>query len=369
MYRNKKKECKIMKKIGIFIGSLVRDGAERVTICLSDYLVRHGVECYIFTRNRAEHEYNVPQHVKRININSKGKFGCYLQDIIHLRKVIQKSQIEELLIMDLPACLYAIPACYKMDVKIVVSERNDPASFAGKKIVAKLSRYLMDNADGYVFQTKDALNFYKTKYLDCATVIPNPIIVNELPEPYVGRRKKEIVTAGRLNPQKNQKLLIDAFYEIHKMYPDYVLTIYGDGGLRDELEKYINILKLSEFVKLPGNVPNLLECIHQAGMFVLCSNFEGIPNVLIEALAIGLPSISTDCPCGGPRSLIDDYDNGLLFPVNDKEKLIDAIKFFIENPKEADRMGKEAVLIRKKLDSEVICKRWSDYLKKCLETK
>ena len=116
MYRNKKKECKIMKKIGIFIGSLVRDGAERVTICLSDYLVRHGVECYIFTRNRAEHEYNVPQYVKRININSKGKFRCYLQDIIHLRKVIQKSQIEELLIMDLPACLNANPECYKMDV-------------------------------------------------------------------------------------------------------------------------------------------------------------------------------------------------------------------------------------------------------------
>ena len=117
---------------------------------------------------------------------------------------------------------------------------------------------------------------------------------------------------GFLN-KKNQKILIEAFSKIEGAYPEYELIIYGEGSLRETLEKQVRDLGIEQKVKLPGNDANVLEKIRDAGIFVLSSNYEGMPNALIEAMALGIPSISTDCPCGGPKTLVQPYINGLLF--------------------------------------------------------
>ena len=115
---------------------------------------------------------------------------------------------------------------------------------------------------------------------------------------------------------------------------------------------------------MPGTFPNVLEKIKTASLFAFSSNFDGMPNALIEAMALGLPVISTDCQCGGPRELVDDGINGLLVPVGDIDTFANKMDYILCNKEKADLIANKAVSIRKKLDSQNIGKQWLDF---CLE--
>ncbi|MXP74782.1 glycosyltransferase [Lachnospiraceae bacterium WCA-9-b2] len=106
----------------------------------------------------------------------------------------------------------------------------------------------------------------------------------------------------------------------------------------------------------------MFDYINSSAIFVMTSNFEGMPNALLEAMALGLPCISTDCPCGGPRSLIETGKNGLLIPVGDIEALEKALRVLLKSPDFADSLGREATLIRGKLDIENIGRQWLEYM-------
>lgn len=352
-----------MERLVIYVDSLKRDGAERVSVNLAKYMAKNNISCTLLTEWISKNEYPVPEGVERISINVHGnKYIHYFQNILKMRKVLKKSNADTFLVMDLASCLLAIPASFGLKMKIVVSERNDPTNFPGKKIVAKVSRYLMSKADGFVFQTNDAKSFYKKITKDRGVIIPNPLFVEELPSPYNGTRKKEIVTAGRLTPQKNQRVLIEAFSKINKKYSDYSLSIYGEGELREELIEMTKKLNIIDKVHFPGNKIDLLERIKDSSLFVMSSNFEGMPNALLEAMALGLPCISTDCPCGGPRAVIENNKNGILIPVGDVDAISRSIEKILNDKEFAKSIGKEAAKIRNTLNSENICKKWKEYL-------
>ena len=357
-----------MKNLAIVCASLSRGGAERVAVYLSKYMVDKKIDTTIVTAVRKENEYIPLEGVKRYCLTDKIKktnkmFTLYYQ-IKQMREFLKENDIDTVLIMGVPLCVYAVPACIGTGVKVVVSERNDPRHFAGKSMVKHLSHYLMQKADGYIFQTEEARLFYKKKLGDKGVVIPNPILAENLPEAYEGEREKIIVTAGRLNPQKNQKLLIDAFVEIQKDYPDYKLIIYGEGNLERDLKEYVAYKKMEEKVWFPGNVTNLLERINSATMFVMTSDFEGMPNALIEAMAIGLPCISTDCPCGGPRELIQDGENGRLVSCGNYNELASVMRQILNDESMRNKLSKNALKVKEKLDAKTIGQRWFDYLNK-----
>lgn len=178
-----------------------------------------------------------------------------------------------------------------------------------------------------------------------------------------GVRAKKIVTAGRLVPQKNYDILIRAFKEVSKEFPEYTLTIYGNGDERAKLENLICNLELREKVLLPGATKDLFNEIIDAEIFVLSPNFEGMPNALIEAMALGIPCISTDCPSGGPRSLIKNMHNGILVTVNEVDEMVKAIKLILTDRKKSQKISTEAVKVRVELDKDRICNRWADYIK------
>ena len=186
-----------------------------------------------------------------------------------MRKILKNEKPDILLAMDLSSCLLAIPSTRNLDVKVVVSERNDPNHFPGKKIVQIVSRIMMKKATGYVFQTNEVKDFYKKIVGDRGVVIPNPLLIDELPKEYLDSKAKEIVNVGRLSEQKNQKLLIDSFYKINKEFPEYKLVIYGEGNLKNQLADYVNELGISDKVDFPGNKKNVLENINRASIFVL----------------------------------------------------------------------------------------------------
>lgn len=287
--------------------------------------------------------------------------------ISSLRKEVKTHKTDILLTMGVPSAIYSVPASIGLGVKHVISERNDPAHFAGSNLTKILSRLLMRCADGYVFQTKEAQAFYGGNIAKHSTIIPNPLFIdkNIIDESDTGKGEKIIAATGRLNKQKNHPLLIKAFKLIHEKHPDYKLIIYGEGPERNRNEVLVKELGLNDCVLLPGAINDVIKTIRNASIYVLSSDFEGMPNALMEAMAVGLPCISTDCPCGGPRELIENGITGILVPVCDEKSLSEAMLWMIENPTEAKAMGQKAMSILESHSVERICKYWYDYLKRC----
>lgn len=353
-----------MKKLGIIVGSLGRGGAERVSIYLAAYFRNHGWDCDIITLSKQENEYELSNGIKRY-IAYETQTGV-LGKIKKLREKIKESSPDIILIMDTPLCTYTVLSMIGLKIPFIVSERNDPTHFSGNKLNIKIARFFMKKANGFVFQTNDAKRFYEKSLHGKGTVIPNPLVIENLPEVYSGEREKRIAAVGRLHMQKNHAMLIRAFAEVHKKYSEYFLDIYGEGPLENELKKLCCELGISDYVCFHGNVTDVVERIKKSAMFVMPSDFEGMPNALIEAMAVGLPCISTDCPIGGPKDLIENDVNGLLVKVGDDTELVKKITHFIENTKLAEKCGKSAANIRRKLDSNLIGKCWLEYFEKIL---
>lgn len=351
-----------MSKIAIISGSLSRGGAERVSLYLADKLRTYHNETVLITTRIAEQEYLLPNGVKRINV------VCSSYNVIgRLRKIIKSENPDLILIMGTSNTTYAIPALWGLKKKVVVSERNSPTHFAGRKITKWISRFLLRFADGFVFQTQEVKEFYSILLKGRGVVIPNPLFLNNLIKPYNSDRKLRIVTAGRLVNQKNQALLIKAFSMLLPKFPDYILEIFGEGPNRQKLQLQIQQLGLQSKVFLRGNVEDLFHRIIDASIFVMTSDFEGMPNALIEAMALGIPCISSDCPSGGPRDLICHKVNGMLFPVGNCNELVSCMDYMLSDPKGSRSMGIEATKIRQKLDENLIIKEWNSYFSEILK--
>ena len=243
-----------------------------------------------------------------------------------------------------------------LDVKTVFCERNNPVRPDMPANIMKIRDRIVHRCDAAVFQTQDQRDYYT--WLHCSSaVIPNPLKEN-LPEPFVGKRRKEIVNFCRLNKQKNIPLLIDAFERLHQEHPDYTLRIYGQGEEKDNLIALTKEKGLDSVVFFDDFAPDVHERIRDAAMYVCSSDFEGLSNSMLEALAIGLPCVCTDCEGGGARMMIRDHVNGILTPVGDVQVLYNSMKEIAENPELAQSLSREAAKIREELSIEKIADRW-----------
>jgi len=175
-------------------------------------------------------------------------------------------------------------------------------------------------------------------------VIRNPVIPEDLSlklaeeadHPWMKSDEKVVLNVGRLDPQKNQKLLIDAFFKVVEKKPGTKLLILGEGEQEKPLRQQIKRLKLNHCVDLVPFQQNPFPYYQESDLFVLTSDWEGFGNILVEALACGTPIVSTDCP-GGPRSILADGKYGTLVSVDDAEELADAIIGQLENSDRWDR--------------------------------
>ena len=341
----------MINRIMIFIPSLGGGGAERVTSYLANYLNNECDVAVVTCSEITSSDYYIDSKVKKYIANGKRQ----------IRNVVKHFMPNLIIIMFAPMGISVVPAIRGMKIPFIISERNDPKNFSGKRITRVLYQYYMTKANGLVFQTQEAADYYKRKYNGISAIIYNPLSLNKFPDIYTGEREKVIVNVGRLHYQKNQALLIKAFDEVHKLYPEYSLEIYGEGDLRGNLQKLIVSLNLESSVKLMGNRSDVLELERTKSIFVMSSDFEGMPNALIEAMALGIPVISTDCPCGGPRELIKDHVNGTLVPVGDIKALKLAIIELLEHEELARKYSDNELEIRNQLDEKKIMKQWLDF--------
>ena len=343
-------------------------------VSLSDYVEQHKKDGNVI-------DYKIKQQrkfafYKRIRYITRffPKFDLVLAEKI---RGIRKSGDISTFALNNQKCFY-IPfgiSCYEKTFfavkpfggKIIYAERN-ASEVEFPKETDKRNRLieLVGKADGVVLQTKDELQFYGDK-LKNATVINNPVKAG-LPKRFIGERRKVIVNFCRVSKQKNLPLLFEAMQKLQRDFTEYVLEIYGntvekhEEELLKEYQKMLNDMDAESYIKLLTPSKDVHKIIRDYAMFVSSSDFEGLSNSMIEAMAIGLPCVCTDCLGGGAREMITDGENGLLVPMNDSESLYQAMKRFIEEPELAEKCSINAEKKKEELSLPVIADKWLEYI-------
>ena len=200
-------------------------------------------------------------------------------------------------------------------------------------------------------------------------MIHNPIKPS-LPLPYEGERRHTVINFCRVAQQKNLPLLVEAFVKLHQDCPDYRLEIYGNAvepyeeQLCEQLKEMVAAQGYDDCIAILPPVADVHRRVLDAAMFVSSSDFEGLSNSMIEAMAIGLPCVCTDCLGGGAREVIRDGENGLLVPMQNVDALCGGMKRFVDDPAFAQACGHRAAAIRGELSAEVIAARWLELIER-----
>lgn len=358
-------------KLFFYINALHDGGAERVISLLSGQIAKRGHEVTVVTSFRDKWEYSLDEGVKRISLENEEIKTNFIKRnisrIYKLRRICKREKPDIIISFMGEPNFRALIATIGLKVKTVISVRTDPDREYRKGIPRLLAKILYRRADGYVFQTHHALQWFPKQIQKKALVILNPVSeAFYLAEGNPGNRKM-IVSVGRLVKEKNFSLLIKAFTNIADEYPEFILTIYGEGALRIELEKQVSEAGLKDRVILFGRCNNVSEQIKNAYAFVLSSDVEGLPNALMEAMALGLSVISTDCAGGGARTLIEDGVDGLIVPVNDEEALVAALRKLLDDKAYSQQLGRAAQKKSAYFTTEKIVSQWLQLFSKLTE--
>jgi len=352
----------------LIIYSLTSGGAERVISNMANYWAAKGWEINILTfdDDKKKPFYDLDSQISHIPLGIAGQspnpiIGIWnnLTRIQPLRTAIIRSKPNVVISFLHQTNEIVLLATRWLNVPVVVSERNDPASETTGKVWVKLRQWTYPFADRIVVQTKRAGDYFSSKLQERICVIPNPVLLppdeKKISDKLLSDRS--LIGIGRLEPQKGFDLLLEAMAKLKDCYPEWTLTILGEGELRPQLESLRNELGLGDRVHLLGRVKNPHEFLKQADIFIMSSRFEGFPNALCEAMACGLPVISTDCP-NGPREIIRDGVDGILVPNEDVSTLATAMERLMSDGKERQRLADRAKEVTERFGLEKVMSLW-----------
>lgn len=346
----------LMKRINFVCAYLGIGGAERVMSLLIDEFINKGYTVRLMITHDYRIDYYIPKTVEVVFLDWSRSWNLFkrFRKIRELRKLIKG----EIVISFLNGSIrdVAIAVIGLQNTTFIASERNNPKVEPNGMINKAIRILAFTIAEKVVFQNEMAKNYFPKHIKNKGLVIKNPIN-SYLPKPY-DRKRKVIITLSRLSPQKNLKLLVDSFTQFYEKHTDYRLYIYGEGPLKDKLERYIEMLHMSDYIDLKGFVKDPWESIGDCMMYVSSSDYEGVSNSIMEALAMGLPVVATDCPYWGNRELIDDGINGFLVPTGNSRAMVKAMTKIVEDKALADSMSNRAYEIRGKYNIETIANKW-----------
>lgn len=359
------------RTVAMLLGKVRHGGGERVLARLAHDLADNGHRILIYS-------YYPDWGEEVASLGPEARFVLLRQWPSMANKVRATREIVSRLRQDRPDVLLtfvlnwaetAVPAARMAGVPTVVSERCDPRVSPTRTTRRILRRLTFRLATAVVFQTPEVRDWFGGRVARKGAVIPNPILDRDLPEPLpAGEREREIVMAGRMDHTKNYGSALRAFAAMRAK--DWRLTIYGDGPDRRELESMASELGVADRVRFAGNVERVVDHIGKAAIYLLSSRSEGMPNALIEGMAMGLACISTDFASGGARALITPGRDGLLVEVSPKElplrtpdpaleaRLTEALDRLAGDSPLRERMQKEAPAIRQRLEAGKVIAQW-----------
>lgn len=361
----------------LIIYSLTSGGAERVISRMANYWAAKGWQINLLTFDDGKKPpfYDLDAQISHIHLGIAGYspnpiIGLWnnLTRIQALRSAIINSKPNVVISFMHQTNEIVLLATRWLKVPVIVSERIDPVRHSTGRIWKQLRQWTYPFADRIVVQTKRAGDYFSSKLQKRICVIPNPVLFppdeKELSGKLLGERS--LIAMGRLVPQKGFDLLLEAMAKLKDRYPEWTLTILGEGELRPQLESLRDELGLGDRVHLVGRVTNPHEFLQQADIFIMSSRFEGFPNALCEAMSCGLPVISTDCP-NGPREIIRDGVDGILVPNENVPALVPAMERLMSDEKERQRLADRAKEVTEKFGLEKVMVIWESLINEVIE--
>ncbi len=291
----------------------------------------------------------------------------YYNELNALKKHIAAKPDAAILSFLQPSIPLALLAAEGLPNRVVVSERADPYRLLKKRYGYNFIKKYYQRADAVVFQTNDAKAAYPENISQKGTVIFNPIN-DKLPEPYHGEREKYITTFCRVSRQKNLPVLVGAFAGLHKDFSDYRLKIIGEPQNADdtaaltETKAIAEKLGITEYIDFLPFSTQVHDLIIRDAMYVNSSDYEGMSNAMLEAMAIGMPVVCTDCPIGGANAVINNNENGILTEVGNAEEMCEAMKKIASDKNFSDLLSLNASQIRNTLSLDNTAKKWMELL-------
>ena len=285
-----------------------------------------------------------------------------------LHKYIKTNNIEVVIAFLHPSNYMAVLATMNTKAKVLLSERGDPFSRRRNGgLFVHLVEKIIQHADAYIFQSHEASLAYPKKCRLKSMIIPNALPEMNYPSYVPDIDNKRIICVARLEIiQKRQDVLIRAFALFCKQHNDYILQLVGDGPDLETLKALAVKYEVATRIEFLGDRKDVFDLLSKATMFVLCSDYEGLPNALLESLAIGVPSISSDYSPGGVRSIIDNFDNGFIVPCNDENALAEKMIYLAEHSDIREKFTRNSKVVFDRFNPKIIDQKWKNCIAKLI---
>ncbi|MBQ9513201.1 MAG: glycosyltransferase [Lachnospiraceae bacterium] len=355
--------------VAMYIGSLTKGGAERVMVNLAKDLLAHGDEVTFVTTFLEEDEFPVPEGARRVisGLTEDEMTWGRVRNIARRRNKLRDiwKDLDPDLILSFIGKnnVMAIQTARGLSIPVVVSVRGNPSQEYENAALRFAMRATFPYADGVIVQTEGAKNYFSEIVKKKCTVLKNPVAQEFLSQPLSRARKKEMVVVGRIDDNKNQILAVKAFAQTFAAFPDWKMTLYGEGEGSFRIENLIRDLGQASRICLAGNVEDVAQRIKDASIYVLPSREEGMPNALLEAMALGLACISTDCPVGAAREILQEGRRGFLVPVDNVDGMRGAMIRLMGDEALRKELGEAALAVRNEYEPGAVCSAWRDYFK------
>ena len=365
-------------KIAFFYGNLLRGGAQRVISELANKFAEWGDEAILLTLDDGKSGYCLDPRVEvcglKVAGDSKNKLQSaerFIKTLTTLRRWHREERPDVVVCFSTHLNLQLMAALWGISnrCRIITSERANP-SVRKTGLLSVIELKVIENVDGFIFQTERVSRLFSEKLRNKGRVIHNGMFSEEIPEKVIdfsNRDMKKICAVGRIDEQKAYDVMLTAFAIFHSTHSEHILTIYGDGKDEEEIKALAEELGLGQNVIFHGNRPDAVKLIKDAGMFVMTSRYEGMPNALLEAMACGIPCVCTDCDFG-PAELIEDGASGLLVPVDDVRAVAAAMTRIADEPGLAQRLSQGALEVRQTHSREEICRQYHSYIEQVLNS-
>jgi glycosyltransferase involved in cell wall biosynthesis len=364
------------KIVYFFMPTIEGGGIEKNLLILTDFFIKKNFTIYLFYSSINE---SIKQKLNTKIIKKKSKkyifFNCFNKRIwdsincsINLFFFINEKK--QSIIFSLQSSIFSIIVSKLKNIKIVTRIANHPSAslsffnnFLFYKIKINIKTLIYKLSDGIICNSIESKKFFIDKFYKKKLVtIYNPLLFNKNKTQYINsKRSNSLLTIARLENQKNIIGLINAFKIVRKKFIKIKLIIIGSGSEKKAIVKKINEFKLNNSVKIISSF-NPYRFYIKSKIFILNSLWEGLPNVLIEAMSFKIPIISSNC-LSGPSELLGNGKYGYLTPIQDDKKLANKIIYVLSNYKEAKKKSFLAYQTLSRFDNTRQCNKYYKFIR------